>query len=159
VKLICGDRTYDLLNRVYGGDFHGKGKSAKEIIFNIVQTIAADGTTQEQVPTAMASTQSDGSPFPAKDYTVANKTAYEVISELSQPDFTGDDRTYQRVEVGGIVRLRENPYCGFYTEEGQLGEVVRVAYSIERGDWVVDLGHQVLSFRESELEPVHGNRL
>lgn len=93
VKINCGDNTYKMLNRIYGA-IYDTATSAKDIIFNIVQNSDSDGTTQNGVTTVMDSTKSDGNAFDTFTYAVANKTAYEVVAELSESEFTGDDKTY-----------------------------------------------------------------
>lgn len=92
ITLTCGDHTYDLLNRSFPMDYNGE--TSPNIIYNIIQTIPNDGTEQYSVTTDMASTKSDGSAFPTFDYANVNKTAYEVILNLSQPEYTGDKQEY-----------------------------------------------------------------
>ena len=92
VKLVLGDNTYKLLNRVYSGDF--TTLTARDIIFNIIQVADSDGLNQNNVTVSMDTLQSGGGAFPLIEYAASNKTAYDVIHELSQPEFTGDTRAY-----------------------------------------------------------------
>lgn len=92
VKLECGNNTYKYLNKVYTAD--NVGKTSREIIYNVVQVGDSTGLVQNNVTTVMDTTKSNGQPFKIINYAAANKTMYEVVSELSQPEFTGDDKPY-----------------------------------------------------------------
>lgn len=87
LKVTLMDKTYDMLSKIYVGDLND---TVPNIIANVYQTI----TNNRSALTNIASTKSDSSAFSAVEYFVVNKTAFEVINELSQPNYTGDDRTY-----------------------------------------------------------------
>lgn len=85
------DKTYNMLAKLYVGD---ETAPANEIIENIVQTINENGLTTQSIVTHIAQTKSDGTSFPVKEYTSVYKTAYDAITELSQINYTGDNREY-----------------------------------------------------------------
>lgn len=91
VTLKCIDKTYNMLAKLYVGD---EDAPINQIIENIVQSINENGLTTQPIITHIAQTRSDGSSFPTKTYTSAYKTAYDAITELSQIDYTGDNREY-----------------------------------------------------------------
>lgn len=90
IKLSLMDRTYRVLSRIWAGD---KTDTVDAIIKNIADTIIEDGTSTTYT-TNITTTNSSGAAFPSVNYYSAYKTAYEIIQELSQPEYTGDDRTY-----------------------------------------------------------------
>jgi hypothetical protein len=89
--LKCVDKTYNMLVKLWAGD---KTDTPPNIIETVVQTVNEDGTSATPLTTSIASTDSSGGSFTNVDYFSTYKTAYEVISELSQPQYTGDDRSY-----------------------------------------------------------------
>lgn len=93
VKYILGDYTYDLLNTIYGTGT--VNDTSRNLIFNAVQNAVGDGSTQNKLAVQMDLTKSDGGAFETINYASVNKTTYEVIKELSQPNYTGDDKTYR----------------------------------------------------------------
>jgi len=95
VKFVCSDFTYDMLASLYTRSFAlSDGLSADEIIENIVQTGAEDGLDASPVTTNIASLDSLGGSFPTVVYSSLWKTNYEAISELSQTNYTDDDKQY-----------------------------------------------------------------
>ncbi len=92
MKLICGDHTFDLLNRIYFST--GTAHTARDNIFNIVQTVNEQGYTQNSIEVDMPLTKHDGDPFKEIQYPSATKTAYVCVNDLSQQEMTGDDREY-----------------------------------------------------------------
>lgn len=92
IKIKCGDKTYDMLNQVYQNDH--QAESLPVVIKEVIDTIVNDGSEQFYNNYDIAQTKSDGQVFPFVNYASANKTAYEVIAELSQPEYTGEDREY-----------------------------------------------------------------
>lgn len=95
ITIEAGDNTYKMLNKVYSGDFPSDaGQTSRSLIFNVVQVADSNGLTQNAVTTSMVSTKSDGGSFPVISYAASNKTNYDVVAELSQPEYTGDNRTY-----------------------------------------------------------------
>lgn len=91
LKLVCTDLTYNQLNQLYTRDVTG---TAPDIINNIVQWIDTNGINQNSQTTYIQGLKSDGTVFPEVRYTPVWKTAYDAISELSQTNYTGDDRAY-----------------------------------------------------------------
>ena len=76
-----------------------------------------------------------------------------VVDRLKQIEaYSKPVEKHGKFKHGDVVRLLDNPYFGFYTEEGQLGQVIGKAAEYQRGDWVVDLGYDRLSFKDDELE-------
>jgi hypothetical protein len=90
IKVTLMDRTYNVLSRIWAGDLTD---TVDAIVRNIAQVIVEDGTTATYT-TNIASTNSSGAAFPSINYFSTYKSAYEIIQELSQPEYTGDDRTY-----------------------------------------------------------------
>ena len=91
IKLICGDKTFDMLSKVVTESW--TGKTAAYIIEQVVQRINQTGNGST-ITTHISQTKSDGNAFTAQDYTTVYKTAYEVIAELSQTNSTGDNKPY-----------------------------------------------------------------
>jgi len=87
ITIMLMDRTYDVLSKIYVGDLND---TVPNIIANVYQTVSNDRSAL----TNIATVKSDASSFASIEYYVFNKTAYEVLNDLSQPNFTGDDRTY-----------------------------------------------------------------
>lgn len=85
------DMTYFLLSRIWAGDVQG---TAPEIVSNIVQTINEDGIEQDPVPTQIQQLRSDGSAFPTIRLASAYRTAFDLLSEISQISNTGDTLPY-----------------------------------------------------------------
>lgn len=91
IKLICSDNTYKMLATLYTADVDD---NVNDVVFNIVQTTDQTGDTQNSISTNISATDSLGNPFPVVNFTSLWKTAYEAINELSQTEYTGDDRAY-----------------------------------------------------------------
>lgn len=91
IKLICSDNTYKMLASLYTADIND---NVNDIVFNVVQSTDQTGDTQNSVATNITTVDSQGNPLPVKNYVSVWKTAYESINELSQTDYTGDDRAY-----------------------------------------------------------------
>lgn len=87
IKLTMIDRTYDILSKIWTGDVND---TVPNIIANIYQTV----TNNTAALTTIDSTKSDGGAFSNVQYFAVTKTAYEVLNDLSQPKYTGDDRAY-----------------------------------------------------------------
>lgn len=91
IDLTATDKTYVLLSRLVVGTYSkGKGFTAPDIIRNLILQYAKNEITTKNV----AKRRKDGSLFPTIDYSVLWKPLYEVIAELSQVDYTGEDRNY-----------------------------------------------------------------
>lgn len=91
LNVTCIDKTYNMLSRVWAGD---KSDTVNNIINNIVQTVSETGSSTADVTTTISSTKSDGSAFSTVQYFTTHKSAYDIIGELSQTEYTGDDRAY-----------------------------------------------------------------
>jgi hypothetical protein len=92
VKLICGDKTYKMLTTLYSRDITD---TVDNIVFNVVQSSQQTGDTQNSITTNIVSTKSDGvTALPSKQYTSVWKTSYDVLTELSQTDYTEDTKPY-----------------------------------------------------------------
>lgn len=92
VKIKCGDKTYVMLNKIFVGD---ENRTINSLISLIVQRVNQDGSSNGgTVTTHIATTTSTGGGFPTIRFASAYKTAYDCIAELSQPENTGDKRTY-----------------------------------------------------------------
>lgn len=94
LKLKCRDRTFYMLNKIYVYR-DDEERRANEIIENIVQVINSKGTGTTSIETDIQAVKSDSNAFKLISFISDTKTAYEAIQELSQPDLTGDDKTYQ----------------------------------------------------------------
>jgi len=90
-KLICSDLTYSLLANLYSRDITDK---TDDIIGNIIQTTAENGLTQTPITTNIASVRSDSTPFPSVNFVSLWKTSYDIFTELSKTEYTGDDKDY-----------------------------------------------------------------
>ena len=95
ITIICGDHTFDLLNKISFGDFRTSTSPTitKEIIDTNLSN-GSDGQTATLLVTDMDSTKSNGGSFKIIDYATVNKTTYEVVADLAQPDYTGDIMEY-----------------------------------------------------------------
>ena len=75
-----------------------QNKTAPQIISNILKRISLsyDGTGKSMIDTSgIATTRSDGSPFPVIENFVSNfENVYDIILKLSAPEYTGDTKTY-----------------------------------------------------------------
>lgn len=91
VKLNCGDKTYLMLSRVFIGDEIG---TVDAIVNTIVQRTNQTGAGAAEITTDIDSVRSDSSAFPTIEFTSVKKNAYECISELSQTNYTLDNRAY-----------------------------------------------------------------
>lgn len=76
----------------------GQNETVPEIITKILKRISLslDGSGQSAIDTSgIATTRSDGSAFPVIDNFVSNfENVYDVILKLSDPQYTGDTKTY-----------------------------------------------------------------
>lgn len=121
IKVTLMDKTYDVLSKIYAGDLTA---TAPEIIENVYKTV----TNSRNALIDIASQKSDGSSFEDIEYFVFNKTAYEIFNELSQPNYTGDDRTY-------LFYVDENERL-IWKYPGQTPESLEFKYGV---DPVIDL--------------------
>lgn len=87
IKLQCMDKTYDVLSKIWPGDVTD---TPPNIVEKVYKWVLSDTTA---VVTA-DSTKSDGTAFGNIEYFSGMKTAYEVIKDISQPNYTEDDREY-----------------------------------------------------------------
>ena len=95
IKLVAVDATYKMLSTLYSRvNTIEEGQTAKDIIYNAVQSGNYDGVNQNGTTVVMDTTKSDGTPFPVIGYTSVWKTTYEAIGELSQIGETGDNLPY-----------------------------------------------------------------
>lgn len=93
IEIVATDRTYDMLSRVYA--VRDSVRTVDEHVKNVVRTINEDGDTTDPVEFEVASARSDDTSFPEVHYTSSFKKAIDVIKELSQPSYTGDDLPYR----------------------------------------------------------------
>lgn len=92
IKLVCADKTFNMLSRIFLGDENAR---VDQIINTVVQSIhRGEGTGVSIITTDIDSTDSQGNQFPVVQITSTNKTAYEIINELSQVDSTKDNKIY-----------------------------------------------------------------
>jgi len=95
IKLTCSDYTYDLLSTLFTRDItQSLSLNSSEIVSKIVQENASAGITQNTLSTNIVTTNHLGGAFPNVDFVSVWKTSFDCISELSQPQYTADDRTY-----------------------------------------------------------------
>lgn len=87
ITLQAMDKTYDVLSKIWLADVN-------DTLPNIIQNMYDWITNTRGAATVIDSTRSDGSAFTNIEYFSAMKTAYEVMQEISQPNYTGDDREY-----------------------------------------------------------------
>jgi hypothetical protein len=93
ITIKCGDKTYNMLAKIYFGVID-PALPINQIIARVVQDVNKNGTSRTPVGSYIASTRSNGSAFPSTTYSSNGKSAYEVIAELSQTDYTGDNFPY-----------------------------------------------------------------
>lgn len=92
VKLTCTDKTYNLLNKIFIGDETGR---INELVNTVVQRVnIGSGVGTTPVSTNIVAVDSENNPFPSLNIVSSNKTAYEMLIELSQVTSTGDDKNY-----------------------------------------------------------------
>lgn len=96
LRIGITDKTVLLLSRMFPTfSVSGTQDQADELIRFVVKHISDSGNQQYSITTNnVASTKSDGNAFKTITYGTDWKPAYDTIAELSQPEFTGDDRAY-----------------------------------------------------------------
>lgn len=92
IKLVAADKTYTLLSKVY--IVKDIENTIPNVVNNAIQVVNEQGDVQNSITTEIASVRSDGSGFPSIKYSSNFKSAYDVIAELSQPEYTGDNLPY-----------------------------------------------------------------
>jgi hypothetical protein len=93
IKLIGTDLTYNILNKIYIGT--PTDKTVDQVVSTVVQFVnMGNGDSSVPVTTNIDSVDSNGDAFPTISYSSSNKTAYEVLLELSQTTMTGDNMNY-----------------------------------------------------------------
>ncbi len=95
IKIKCVDLTYSLLGNLFSRAVKDTAlRTSASLVNIIVQESDENGLVQDAVLTNIASTNSNGDPFPVFEYYSAWKTGYDAIGEISQQAYTGDDRDY-----------------------------------------------------------------
>lgn len=122
-QLTCADRTTVLLGGLWSKTY---SDTVPNIIKNIVAQVGQNGdqiiTTNNVVSTTVA-----GSSFPTIEYAQVFKPVVDWISDLSQPDYTGEDRAYM------FYVDNENDLHWFYpsqTSDGTITEGTAEIYDI-----------------------------
>ena len=99
IKLNCADKTFLLLSQYAVGNYPITGSTAPvyQLIQQVIRQWTRTGNSTADVidvTSYMATTRSDLSAFPGTFYTCVYKPIYEVVQELSQPQYTGDTRPF-----------------------------------------------------------------
>lgn len=149
-RLTCADKTFLLLSHYVVGDYPkivtGAGSArTNELVQMIIRqwTRKTDTTTDDiEVDTYVDSTKSDGSTLlPYNSYSSVYKPIYEVLSELSQQQYTGDIRPF-------IFWVDKENYLHWIypTQTGgtELNEEVDQIYSIKIGKSQADEVNMVI---------------
>jgi len=99
IKLNCADKTFLLLSQYAVGNYPITGSTAE--VYQIIQQVIRQWTrignsTADvlDVTSYVATVRSNLTAFPGTSYTCVYKPIYEVIQELSQPQYTGDTRPF-----------------------------------------------------------------
>ena len=91
ITLTCTDKTYQMLSRIFVGD---ETLPTNELVEKVVARINQDGYTQTPIVTNVATTKSNGEPFPTQSLVSATRTAYDILLELSGTSYTEDKLPY-----------------------------------------------------------------
>ncbi|MHA1852290.1 MAG: hypothetical protein ACTSUF_02160 [Candidatus Heimdallarchaeaceae archaeon] len=95
LEITGADKTALLLNKMFPAYSSTTRNTADAIIKWVIEQVADLGNKNYAITTTnVATTKHDGSPFKTIIYGTDWKRAYDIISELSQPQYTGDDRAY-----------------------------------------------------------------
>lgn len=95
IKLTCNDKTGVLLSKAWAMSYTSQNpKKVNQVIENVIGHTNPTGGTQITVNN-VASTKSDGSAFTVDvNMTKIWKPVYEWIQDLSNTEYTGEDRSY-----------------------------------------------------------------
>jgi hypothetical protein len=80
-----------MLSKVWAGD---KTLPLHTLVDNIVQTLSETGASAAEITTDITTTNSSGITLPTVTYFSTYKSGYDIISELSQTEYTGDNMPY-----------------------------------------------------------------
>ena len=95
ITIDAMDRTYMLLHGIWTKNYTNTAfRTSPDIIKNVVEHLSGRNRTYKITTSNVASTLSGGGAFKKIDYSIVGKSGYEIIKELSQPENTGDDRSY-----------------------------------------------------------------
>lgn len=95
IKLNCSDSSFVALNKLWVGEESG---TPAELIVKVVDFVNNNVATQWDTVSAATTTNggfiqdtdSDGNAFTSSTFSKVFKPAFEVIQELSEPEYTGD---------------------------------------------------------------------
>lgn len=95
VTVICRDLTFTLLQNIYARKFDENSTiSSPNLVANVVDTLSRDGLKPSQGTSEIDQLRPDGSSFPTFAYTTVYDTGYNVISDVSQTEYTGTEKSY-----------------------------------------------------------------